>query len=162
MNTTFSLWVDADSCPAPARDIIIRFSKRLSLECWFVANRVISIPKADNFHMIVTDTGKDAADDYIVMNIGQNDIAITRDIPFAARLVEKNIVIINDRGTLYTSENITERLSLRNFNLSLYETGIESEKTSVYGKKELNAFSNCLDREIQKKLRATAANNVGK
>lgn len=154
MSTPFSLWVDADSCPAPARDIIIRFSKRLSLECWFVANRIISIPKAANFHMIVTDAEKDAADDYIVNNIGQNDIAITRDIPFAARLVEKKIVIINDRGTLYTDENISERLSLRNFNLSLYENGIQSEKTSVYGKKELNAFSNCLDREIQKKLRS--------
>lgn len=153
MSTPFSLWVDADSCPSPARDIIIRFSKRLSLECWFVANRVISIPKAPNFHMIVTDAEKDAADNYIVNNIGQNDIAITRDIPFAARLVEKKIVIINDRGTLYTEENISERLSLRNFNLSLYENGIQSEKTSVYGKKELNAFSNCLDREIQKKLR---------
>lgn len=154
MSHSFSLWVDADSCPAPARDIIIRFSKRLALECWFVANRNISIPKAENFHMIVTDNEKDAADNYIVKNIGQNDIAITRDIPFAARLVEKNIVIINDRGTLYDRNNISERLSMRNFNLSLYENGIESEKTSVYGKKELNAFSNCLDREIQKKIRA--------
>lgn len=158
MSQTFSLWVDADSCPAPARDIIIRFSKRLSLECWFVANRIISIPKAENFHMIVTDAAKDAADNYIVENIGQNDIAITRDIPFASRLVEKGIVIINDRGTLYNKDNISERLSLRNFNLSLYENGIESEKTSVYGKKELNAFSNCLDREIQKKIRALSTN----
>ncbi|MBQ0167428.1 MAG: DUF188 domain-containing protein [Treponema sp.] len=158
MEKSFSLWVDADSCPAPARDIIIRFSKRLSLECWFVANRIISIPKAENFHMIVTDAEKDAADNYIVENIGQNDIAITRDIPFAARLVEKNITIINDRGTLYNRDNISERLSLRNFNLTLFENGIESEKTSVYGKKELNAFSNCLDREIQKKLRASQTN----
>lgn len=158
MEKSFSLWVDADSCPAPARDIIIRFSKRLSLECWFVANRIISIPKAENFHMIVTDAEKDAADNYIVENIGQNDIAITRDIPFAARLVEKNITIINDRGTLYNRDNISERLSLRNFNLTLFENGIESEKASVYGKKELNAFSNCLDREIQKKLRASQTN----
>lgn len=154
MSQAFSLWVDADSCPSPARDIIIRFSKRLSLECWFVANRILSIPKADNFHMIVTEASKDAADNYIVEHIGQNDIAITRDIPFAARLVEKDIVILNDRGTLYNRENISERLSIRNFNLSLYENGIESEKTSVYGKKEINAFSNCLDREIQKKLRS--------
>lgn len=154
MSHSFALWVDADSCPAPARDIIIRFSKRLSLECWFVANRTISIPKAENFHMIVTNSEKDAADNFIVENIGQNDIAITRDIPFAARLVEKEIVIINDRGTLFNKDNITERLSLRNFNLSLYENGIESEKTSIYGKKEVNAFSNCLDREIQKKLRS--------
>ncbi len=107
--------------------------------------------------MIVTESEKDAADNYIVSHIGQNDIAITRDIPFASRLVEKNIVIINDRGTLYNRENIAERLSLRNFNLTLYENGIESEKTSVYGKKELNAFSNCLDREIQKKIRAATS-----
>ena len=150
----FSIWVDADSCPIPVKDIIFRFCKRLSLKLIFVANHEIPMPKSQLFQMIVCDATPDAADNYIVEKAMQNDIVITRDIPMAARLLEKNITTINDRGLLFTSENIREKLSLRNFNKELYDNGILSEKTSTFSKKDVNNFANCFDREIQKKLKA--------
>jgi uncharacterized protein YaiI (UPF0178 family) len=104
--------------------------------------------------MIVCDATPDAADNYIVENASENDIVITRDIPMASRLIEKNITTINDRGLLFTTENIREKLSLRNFNKELYDNGILSEKTSTFSKKDVNNFANCFDREIQKKLKA--------
>ena len=149
----FSIWVDADSCPIPVKDIIFRFCKRLSLKLIFVANHEIPMPKSQLFQMIVCDATPDAADNYIVENALQNDIVITRDIPMASRLIEKNITTINDRGLLFTSENIREKLSLRNFNKELYDNGILSEKTSTFSKKDVNNFANCFDREIQKKLK---------
>ena len=150
----FSIWVDADSCPIPVKDIIFRFCKRLQIKLIFVANHEIPMPKSQLFQMIVCDATPDAADNYIVDNAMQNDIVITRDIPMAARLLEKNITTINDRGLLFTSENIREKLSLRNFNKELYDNGILSEKTSTFSKKDVNNFANCFDREIQKKLKA--------
>ena len=105
--------------------------------------------------MIVTEATQDAADNYIVSNADSNDLVITRDIPLADRLVDRNIVTINDRGLVFTHENIKEKLSIRNFNFNLYTNGIISEKTGRFGKKELNDFANCLDREIQKKLKNT-------
>lgn len=150
----FSIWVDADSCPIPVKDIIFRFCKRLNLKLIFVANHQIPMPKSELFQMIVCDATPDAADNYIVENASQNDIVITRDIPMASRLIEKNITTINDRGLLFTSENIREKLSLRNFNKELYDNGILSEKTSTFSKKDVNNFANCFDREIQKKLKA--------
>ena len=150
----FSIWVDADSCPIPVKDIIFRFCKRLNLKLIFVANHQIPMPKSDLFQMIVCDATPDAADNYIVENALHNDIVITRDIPMASRLIEKNITTINDRGLLFTSENIKEKLSLRNFNKELYDNGIISEKTSTFSKKDVNNFANCFDREIQKKLKA--------
>lgn len=150
----FSIWVDADSCPIPVKDIIFRFCKRLSLKLIFVANHEIPMPKSPLFQMIVCDATPDAADNYIVENALQHDIVITRDIPMAARLLEKNITTINDRGLLFTSENIREKLSLRNFNKELYDNGILSEKTSTFSKKDVNNFANCFDREIQKKLKS--------
>lgn len=149
----FSIWVDADSCPIPVKDIIFRFCKRLNLKLIFVANHQIPMPKSELFQMIVCDATPDAADNYIVENALHNDIVITRDIPMASRLIEKNITTINDRGLLFTSENIREKLSLRNFNKELYDNGILSEKTSTFSKKDVNNFANCFDREIQKKLR---------
>lgn len=150
----FSIWVDADSCPIPVKDIIFRFCKRLNLKLIFVANHQIPMPKSELFQMIVCDATPDAADNYIVENASQNDIVITRDIPMASRLIEKNITTINDRGLLFTTENIREKLSLRNFNKELYDNGILSEKTSTFSKKDVNNFANCFDREIQKKLKA--------
>lgn len=150
----FSIWVDADSCPIPVKDIIFRFCKRLNLKLIFVANHQIPMPKSELFQMIVCDATPDAADNYIVENASENDIVITRDIPMASRLIEKNITTINDRGLLFTSENIKEKLSLRNFNKELYDNGIISEKTSTFSKKDVNNFANCFDREIQKKLKA--------
>ena len=150
----FSIWVDADSCPIPVKDIIFRFCKRLSLKLIFVANHEIPMPKSQLFQMIICDATPDAADNYIVENALHNDIVITRDIPMASRLIEKNITTINDRGLLFTSENIKEKLSLRNFNKELYDNGILSEKTSTFSKKDVNNFANCFDREIQKKLKA--------
>ena len=150
----FSIWVDADSCPIPVKDIIFRFCKRLQIKLIFVANHEIPMPKSQLFQMIVCDATPDAADNYIVDNAMQNDIVITRDIPMAARLLEKNITTINDRGLLFTSENIREKLSLRNFNKELYDNGILSDKTSTFSKKDVNNFANCFDREIQKKLKA--------
>lgn len=155
MDCPFSIWVDADSCPVDVRQIIIRFAKRLQLKVYFTANRTIPIPKSELFEMIIAEISPDAADNIIVDRINPNDIAITRDIPLASRLLEKKITVINDRGTLFTDDNIREKLSMRDFNKSLYENGLISEKSSTFGKKELNLFANCLDREIQKKLRKT-------
>ncbi|HZK19140.1 MAG TPA: DUF188 domain-containing protein [Treponemataceae bacterium] len=148
----FAIWIDADSCPIQVRDVIIRASKRLKIPALFVANRKIPLPSFFLLSMIIADSSPDAADDIIVEHCTKKDIVITRDIPLAHRLVEKKNTIINDRGIVYDEENIRERLSLRNFNLELFSLGLVGEKNTSFGKKELQEFSNCFDRELQKKL----------
>lgn len=151
----FKIWVDADSCPLPVREIIVRFSHRLKIQVMYVANRPIPVHNSSLGTMILTDDSPDAADNYIVENISCDDIAITRDIPLAKRLVDKKVVTINDRGTVFCEQNIAQKLALRNLHMELFESGIAIEKTGSYGKKELNLFANCLDRELQKKLKET-------
>lgn len=153
----FSIWVDADSCPTDVRELIVRFVVRLKIPCNFVANRQIPLPqyskKTNLIAMIITDNSEGSADDYIVSNVEPNDLVITRDIPLAARLIEKKIITINDRGKLFTSESIREDLSIRNFNYQLFTMGIQLDKTNKFNKKNLNDFANCFDREIQKKIK---------
>lgn len=153
----FSIWVDADSCPTDVRELIVRFVVRLKIPCNFVANRQIPLPqyskKTNLITMIITDNSEGSADDYIVSNVEPNDLVITRDIPLAARLIEKKIITINDRGKLFTSESIREDLSIRNFNYQLFTMGIQLDKTNKFNKKNLNDFANCFDREIQKKIK---------
>ncbi|ULQ61115.1 DUF188 domain-containing protein [Brucepastera parasyntrophica] len=145
------IWVDADSCPKQVRDLICKTGLRLHIPVSFVANRPIPMPAAPGFSMIQAGSEPDAADDYIVSHAGDNDLVITRDIPLAKRLVDKKLVVLNDRGIVYTENNINERLSIRNLMLDLYNNGIAPEKTGQFGKKELQNFANALDREITKK-----------
>lgn len=149
----FAIWVDGDSCPQPVREMITRTGKRLNLKVFFVANRVIPFEQNTLFSMIVCSSEIGAADEYIFQNVSRDDIVVTRDIPLALRLVEKGLVVLNDRGTVFTEKNIRDRMATRNLNLHLAEMGIIGEKVSRFGKKEVAAFANALDREVQRKLR---------
>ena len=148
-----TIWVDADSCPVPVRDLICRAGKRLSVPVIYVANR--DIPRCEDYPvtMIRADSTPDAADDYIVDHAVTGDLVITRDIPLANRLVENTVQVINDRGTVYTTENISERLSMRNFMLELYSNGFAPEKIGQFEKRELKDFANALHRELTRLIR---------
>jgi uncharacterized protein YaiI (UPF0178 family) len=148
------IWVDADSCPVLVREMICKAGARKSLRVRFVANRAIPFPKSSLFSMTIADAAPDAADDYIVEHARCDDLAVTRDIPLAKRLVDRGIRVLNDRGNVYTEQNINERLALRNLMLDLYTNGIYPEKTGQFGKKELNDFANALDRELTRMMKA--------
>lgn len=149
------IWIDADSCPISVRNIVIKAATKNDIETFFVANHKIPIPKHKLLKMICTEATPDAADTYIVENCNVGDLVITRDIPMAKRVIEKNVVIINDRGTCYDKKNINERLSMRNFMLDLYNNGLMPEKTKTLSPKDIQAFSNCFDKELQKLLKST-------
>ncbi len=151
------IWIDADSCPRQVRDMVCRTGIRLGLQVQFVANHKIPFTPHPLFVMTLADSSPDAADDYIVENGQAADLVITRDIPLAKRLVDKNIRVINDRGTVYTEININERLSMRNLMFDLFNSGVYPVKTGQFGKKELQEFANALDREVQKLLRQMPA-----
>lgn len=147
------LFVDCDSCPSQVREIIVKAAERTKSLAFFVANH--KIPHGTNafIHDIIVEEGKDKADDYIVDHIAERDIAVTRDILLAERLVAKNVAVVNDRGNLYTAENIRERVSIRNYMLELAQNGLKTEEVTSFGKKELFQFANAFDALLTKKLK---------
>ncbi|MFA6855872.1 MAG: DUF188 domain-containing protein [Treponema sp.] len=147
------IWVDADSCPRMVRSYILRYASRLALPAIFVANHQIPVSENSAYKMIICEKTPDAADNYIVLHSETCDMVVTRDIPLAARCVEKNICVLNDRGTVYTKENVQQRLSERNFSLQLAQIGLCSSGTITYGKKEFAAFANSFDKEIHQLIR---------
>jgi len=140
--------VDADSCPKQARDLVLRRAVKLNVRIIFAANR--QIPDAAGAQMEICPAGDNAADDRIVELSETGDIAITRDVPLAKRLVEKSVNVMDDRGRVFTKNNINELLSLRNFTVGLADNGLEFERTATYGKKELKTFADSLDRILTK------------
>lgn len=147
-----NIWIDADSCPALVRNHVVKMGTRLNLKVCFVANKNIPCSEPGIFEMIICNQEKDAADNYIIENAKPNDLVITRDIVFANRLVEKNISAINDRGTVFTKENVKELLSSRDFDLQLANLGLVKHFNEGYDKKKFAAFANSFDKVIHQLL----------
>ena len=152
-----TIWIDADACPVPVRDIILRASERTSTALVFVANSPLPVPKRPLIKTIQVSQGFDVADNYISANVQVNDLVITQDIPLAAEIVEKGITALNPRGELYTQANIRQRLAMRNLAEELRSIGQISGGPNKFGDKEKQSFANALDRWLQKSKKNTQA-----
>lgn len=148
-----TIWIDADSCPALVRNHTIKMASRNNAEVTLVANHEIKCNGEGTYNMIICEKEKDAADNYILEAVKENDIVITRDIVFADRLLSKGICTINDRGNIFTSENIKERLSQRDFDLQLAQIGLVEHFHEGYDKKKFALFANCFDKVLHQQLR---------
>jgi uncharacterized protein YaiI (UPF0178 family) len=148
--------VDADSFPAAARAVIIRAAERRGVPAVFIAQKDPGLPKGASVRFIAAPAGPDAADDLLVERALPGDLAFTHDVPLAARLVEKGVLVLSERGTVYTAENIRSRLSERNFMAGLRDSNLIPSLGlggKGYGPRELQAFSNAFDRELAKLMR---------
>lgn len=148
------LWIDGDAMPRGVKDIIFKAAKRLDLDALLVANRRLGTPVSnERVRAVTVPGGPDAADDYIAENAEPGDLAITADIPLAARLVEKGVVAIDPRGQEYTESTIGERLSIRDFMDQLRSTGVETGGPKPYSETDKRAFADAFDRTLTRMLR---------
>jgi uncharacterized protein len=143
------IWIDADAAPRDVKEIVFRAAKRLQLAVLLVANRRLPVP-LDNplVTAIHVHGGPDVADLHIADHAAAGDLAITADIPLAAALVEKGLVVLDPRGERYTEENVRERLSVRDFMDSLRGSGVETGGAKPFGQREKQAFAAALDRTL--------------
>lgn len=148
-----TLHIDGDSCPRAVRDLAAKAGRREGIPVVCYANRPIPFESGLPVEMVLVENAEGAADRALVLRASVGDLALTRDIPLAADLVEAGVAVLNDRGTLYTRENIRERLSVRNFMAGLNAVGLKPESTKVYGKKEWDEFVRTFDREFMKLVR---------
>jgi uncharacterized protein YaiI (UPF0178 family) len=148
------LWLDADATPREVKEICYRASERLKLTTVLVANMRLQLPVGyKHLEAVRVEGGPDVADLYIAEHASPGDVAITADIPLAALLVPKNVVVIDPRGDEYTVESIGERLSVRNFMDGLRSTGVETGGHAAYNARDKQKFANALDRALTRAKR---------
>jgi uncharacterized protein len=149
-----TLWIDADAAPREVKEIVYRAAKRLEIPTVLVANQQLSAPM-NNPHVSAVEVagGPDAADQYIADHAAGGDLAVTADIPLAAILVEKGLIVLDPRGERYSAENVRERLSIRDFMDSLRGSGVETGGAKPYGPRDRQAFAGALDRALTAALR---------
>ena len=145
-----TIWIDADACPVPVREMVLRASTRTQTPLIFVANSPLPIKRTPLVKTIQVAQGFDVADNYISQQVAQQDLVITQDIPLAAELVEKGVIALNPRGELYTPDNVRQRLAMRNLAEELRNVGQISGGPNKFSDKDKQHFANALDRWLQK------------
>src|SRR5688572_22931927 len=114
-----------------------------------VANQRLQLPPGyPHLSAVRVDGGPDVADRHIAEHAAAGDVAVTADIPLAALLVPKGVVVLDFRGDVYSEANIGERLSIRDFMASLRDTGVETGGPAPYGTRDKQAFAAALDRTL--------------
>ena len=140
------IWIDADACPRPARDLVVKFALKRKLEVVLVAGQSQVKPAFACVRLIVVPSGPDAADDYLVEHAVPGELVICSDVPLADRLVKKGVAALDPRGREFDARNIGERLAVRNLFTDLREQGQVGGGQAAYGEKDRQAFANALDR----------------
>ncbi len=145
------IWVDADACPKVIRETLVRAAERTGVECTFVANHVIPLPKRNNIIALQVAPGFDIADNEIVKRVAAGDLVITSDIPLADEVITKGALALSSRGELFTSETIKARLNIRDFLETMRSSGIQTGGPNALSQTERREFANHLDRWLARR-----------
>ncbi|MDR1316756.1 MAG: DUF188 domain-containing protein [Spirochaetales bacterium] len=154
-----TIWVDADSCPVPVREIIAKAARARKIPAVFAANRRIPLKRNAYVHALVVQKTEGSADACILRGAEAGDLIITRDIPLAAELVKRGLRVINDRGNAFTGDTIAERLSIRDFMKELRDIGLYESPEGSFGAKEVKLFADTFDRELTRLSARTSVKN---
>ena len=144
------VWIDADACPKAVKEVIFRAAQKRGFDVEVVANKAMHLPPSERIRMVQVPGGPDVADDHIAEHAEAGDVAITADIPLAARLVPKKVIVMTPRGEELDEENVGERLSMRDFMTDLRDTGVMTGGPKAYSDRDKNQFANALDRALTK------------
>lgn len=139
------IWVDADACPGPVKEILFRAAERAQVQVTLIANQCLRTPGSRFVRAIQVAGGFDVADDAIVERAGPDDLVVTQDIPLAARVIDKGAQAINPRGVRFTPDSIAQQLSMRNFMEELRGAGVDTGGPSAFHARDRQAFANQLD-----------------
>ena len=147
------IWVDADACPGPIKDILFRAAERLQIHMVLVANQMLRTPPSPWIRAVQVPGGFDVADNEIVARVSPGDLVITADIPLAAAVLEKGGHVLDPRGEPLTAGNIGERLSLRGFMDELRASGVNTGGPPPLSHADRQTFANALDHLLHEQNR---------
>jgi uncharacterized protein len=151
MSARPTIYVDADACPV--KDEAVRVAERHGLVVNFVSNAWMRLPEGPLIKRVVVSEGADAADDWIAERIGAGDIAVTADIPLAARCLKRGAHVIGPTGKPFTEAGIGMALAMRDLSAHLRETGESKGYNASFTRRDRSRFLEALEHAVQRALR---------
>lgn len=128
---------------------VYRVATRHGLEVVVVSNSPLNVPADSLVKPVVVREGIDAADDWIVDHLFEDDIVVTGDIPLAARSLRKGAHALGFGGRPFTLDNIGDALATRDLLAGLREQGESSSGPAPFRKQDRSRFLQGLERLIQ-------------
>lgn len=144
------IWVDADACPKPIKEILFRAATRIQIELILVANQMLAVPKSPWIRSLQVPKGFDVADNEIIRRVVAGDLVITADIPLASEVIAKGAKVLTPRGETYDAGSIAAALTMRNFMDTLRSSGVETGGPAVFNANDQREFARQLDRYLIK------------
>ncbi|RYG85796.1 MAG: YaiI/YqxD family protein [Alphaproteobacteria bacterium] len=145
------IYVDADACPV--KDEAIRVAMRHRLTITLVANQGSRPTRDPMIRYVYVPYGPDAADDWIVEQVADNDIVITSDIPLAGRVLELGAQALAPTGKRFTRESIGMALAIRVLKQHLRETGEIRDSHPEFSARDRSQFLSALDEAVTRSKR---------
>jgi uncharacterized protein YaiI (UPF0178 family) len=145
-----TIWVDADACPKPIKEILFRAATRTQTDLTLIANQMLAVPKSPWIRALQVPKGFDVADTEIVQRVSPGDLVVTADIPLASEVIAKGAIVITPRGETYDTGSIAAALTMRNFMDSLRSSGVETGGPSAFTAGDQREFARQLDRYLAK------------
>jgi uncharacterized protein YaiI (UPF0178 family) len=142
-----TLYIDADACPVKGE--AVRVAERHGIEIHFVSNAWMRLPEGPLIKRVVVTDGPDAADDWIAERIGNGDIAVTADIPLAARCLKAGARVIGPTGRPFTEASIGMALAMRDLSAHLRETGESKGYNASFTRRDRSQFLQALEQAVQ-------------
>jgi len=146
-NNLLVIYVDGDACPV--KDEVYRVAGRHKLLTRVVTNSWLRLPESPLIELSVVSEGLDAADDWIVEHISAGDIAITADIPLAARCLAKGAVVLGPNGKPFDAGNIGPALVTREIMSDLRDRGEVQTYNPAFSKQDRVRFLDALEKAVQ-------------
>ncbi|NUF50079.1 YaiI/YqxD family protein [Gilliamella sp. ESL0250] len=140
-----NIWIDADACPNPIKEILYRVANRKAINVVLIANQRLYPPSSPYIKSLQVEKGFDVADNKIIELVKKNDLVITSDIPLASEILNKGALVLTPRGEQYTLDTIKERLTMRDFMETMRASGIQSKGPSPFSNRDREKFANQLD-----------------
>jgi uncharacterized protein YaiI (UPF0178 family) len=140
------IWVDADACPGPVKEILFRAAGRTEVHVTLVANQPLRVPRSPFIDTIRVAAGFDVADHEIVKRVAAGDLVVTADIPLAAEVIAKGGRALDPRGELFSQDTIRSKLTMRDFMDTLRASGIRTAGPAALSQGDRKAFADQLDK----------------
>ena len=145
------IFIDADACPVKKE--IFAVARKHHLKVFVVTNSWLRLPQEEIIELVVVGNKMDEADNWIAEQITEGDIAITSDVPLAARCLEKDASVLDSKGHIFTKESIGSSLATRNLMTYLREMGDYTPGQAPYDKRDRSKFLQYFNQLIQTALR---------
>jgi uncharacterized protein YaiI (UPF0178 family) len=114
-----------------------------------IANAWLRVPEGPQVSRVTVSEGLDRADDWIADRIGPGDIAVTADVPLAARCVERGARVVTPDGRPFTAETVGGALATRNLMTALREAGEIRGGGRPFTRQDRSRFLGALDAALQ-------------